>query len=412
MRLIISLVVLLIIFCSPQIQGQSLVFDQLSLLQGKKKVTIPFRYVNNFIILDVKIYGILPLHLIYDTGAEHIIIFKRQYTDLLKVPYDKRIPIMGSDLSREVYALISRNAVVEIAGLPASTADLLILEDDYFNLEELIGTSVDGLIGGDIFKNLIVRLDYKKSRLTLYDPSYFELPPGYETLPVNIKLNKPYVKAETSLQDGTLIEVELLVDTGAGVPVLLHTNSHPSLELPEHYIRGKLGMGLGGYLEGFVGRINKLTIAGIEFPGVITSFQDINPGFLDNSDRFRNGLLGNLLLSRFNVILHYNQDMIMLKPYRARQKPFQMDKSGLVIFAYGPEFNRFVIKDVIPESPAEAAGILPEDIIVRLQGIPAHYYTLEAVNAILQKKTGKRIRLVVRRNEMNILLEFHLRDLI
>ena len=60
--------------------------NQFNLLQGKKKVTIPFTYVNNFIILDVKIYGIIPLHLIFDTGAEHVIIFKRQYTNLIFFP--------------------------------------------------------------------------------------------------------------------------------------------------------------------------------------------------------------------------------------------------------------------------------------------------------------------------------------
>src|SRR5688572_19501101 len=75
--------------------GQALVFNQLDLLQGHKKITIPFNYVNNFIILDVKIFGSLPIHLIFDTGSEHVIIFKRQYTDLLQVPYDRRIPIMG-----------------------------------------------------------------------------------------------------------------------------------------------------------------------------------------------------------------------------------------------------------------------------------------------------------------------------
>ena len=99
-------------------------FTQQDLLQGSKKVTIPFRFVHNFIILEVHIFGGIPLNLIFDTGAEHVIIFKREFTDLLQVPYDKRVPIMGSDLSREIFALITRNVMLEIPGLAAKPYDL------------------------------------------------------------------------------------------------------------------------------------------------------------------------------------------------------------------------------------------------------------------------------------------------
>jgi len=406
------IIILFILMTGWRMDAQSVVFDQLDLLQGNKKVTIPFSYVNNFIILDVKIFGSIPVHLIFDTGAEHVILFKRQYTDLLGVTYDKRIPIMGSDLSSPIYALITRNAMMEVSGLPAKPYDFLILEEDYFNLEEIVGTTIDGLIGGSVFKNLIIHLDYRTLRLTLYDPNFFAVPDGYDLLPVKIKINKPYLNAEASLQDGTLVHVDLLVDTGAGVPLLLHTNSHPSLKLPDRYIRGKLGMGLGGYLEGFIGRINNLSFGDLEFPGIVTNFQDIKTEFLDNQDRFRNGIIGNQLLSRFSIFFDYNKGLMMVRPYRIRQKPFQMDKSGMVIFAYGLQFNQFIVKDVIPGSPALESDIRPEDLIIKLQGLPSSYYTLAGINSLLQKKAGKKIRLVLKREGKTIRKELILRDLV
>lgn len=393
-------------------KSQAVVFSHLDLLQGEKKVTIPFKFVNNFIILDCRIFGSIPVNLIFDTGAEHVIIFKRQYTDLLQVPYDKRIPIVGSDLSRQIYALITRNAVIEVGALPSTPHDFLILEEDYFNLEEIIGSKVDGLIGGGFFRNLIIQIDYRTLRMTLHDPAYFTAPDGYTVLPIKIKINKPYIDAEASLQDGSRVVVDLLLDTGAGVPLLLHTNSHPSLKLPEHYIRGKLGMGLGGYLEGYIGRIQTLKIGDIQFPGIITSFQDIKEEYLLNKDRFRNGIIGNQLLSRFNVFFDYNRHQLIVKPYRSRQKPFPMDKSGLIIFAFGVEFNSFIVKDIIPNSPAQEAGILPNDLLLKIQGLPSKYYTLTNLNSLLQKKAGKRIRLVLSRQGQKIKSEFFLRDLI
>lgn len=98
--------------------SQTSFYNQMDLLQGKRKAVIPFKYVHNFIVVEARIYGILPLQFIFDTGAEHVILFKKEYTDLLQVPYDKRIPILGSDLSQEVYALIARNGVIEVNGLP------------------------------------------------------------------------------------------------------------------------------------------------------------------------------------------------------------------------------------------------------------------------------------------------------
>jgi hypothetical protein len=407
-----GLFLLLLILGTVGLSAQPAYFNQLDLLQGKKKAVIPFRYVHNFIIIDARIFGIMPAQFIFDTGAEHIILFKRQYTDILQIPYDKRIPIMGSDLSRQVYALIARNGLIEIQGLPARPSDMLILEEDYFDLDEMIGIPVAGLIGGGFFKNLIIQIDYKRNCIVLMDPGEFEPPADHVSLPITIKTNKPYVNAEAQLLDGTFVQVDLLLDTGAGVPLLLHNNSHPSLHLPEEYIRGKLGMGLGGYLEGYIGRIGKLSFGEIDFQSILTSFQDIDEKWLMDQSRFRNGILGNQVLSRFSIYLDYVRGQLYLKPLRKRQEPFFMDRSGLVILAYGLEFNEFVVQDVLENSPAQEAGILPGDIVLKIQGIPGHYFTLNGITGFLQKKPGKKIRMVLKRGDEVIRKEFVLRDLI
>jgi len=392
--------------------AQPAVFDPLDLLQGRKKVTIPFKYVNNFILLDVRIYGILPVQLIFDTGAEHIILFKRQYTELLQVEYDRRMRVMGSDLSREIYALITRNGLVEVDGLAARPYDMLVLEEDYFNLDEMLGTPVAGLLGGGFFKDLVIQIDYRKRKLTLIDPRHFAPPEDHLALPITVRTQKPYVTAEAGLQDGSVLAVDLLVDTGAGVPVLLHNNTDASLHLPDSYIRGRLGIGLGGYVEGYIGRLRNFRVGSVDFPGILASFQDLPEHWLADSERFRNGIIGNELLARFSVYFDYNREQLYLKPYKHRQRPFQMDRSGMMIFAYGMDFDKFVVQDLIEGSPAQDAGILPGDILHRIQGLNASELKLDGILEILQKKPGKVIRLEVLRNNLLLKKRFVLRDLI
>lgn len=409
---ILLTVAMLCLLIPTTLRCQGSYSNNLELLQGKKKVTIPFRFIHNFIVLDVQLFGLLPAELIFDTGAEHIILFKREYTDLLGIVYDKRIPVMGSDLSRQIYALIARNGMIRVRELPAKSADLLVLEDDYFHLDEMIGAPIAGLVGGGFFKNLVIEIDYKKNCLTLYDPASFKAPEDYISIPIKIKTNKPYVNAEASLLNGEVVQVDLLLDTGAGIPLLLHNNSHPSLALPSEYIRGRLGMGLGGFLEGYIGRIEKLKVGSLEFPMVLTSFQDIDEEWLNDQNRFRNGIVGNQLLSRFHVILDYVNGQMYLKPYKAKQKPFEMDRSGLTVLAYGLELNEFVIRDVLENSPADGAGLQHGDVIVKLQGFPSRYYTLTGISEVLQRKPGKKINLVIKRGEVILHKSFVLKDLI
>lgn len=406
------LIIMLITPLAGEVEAQASYVDQISLLDGKKKAVIPFRYVHNFIIIDVRLYGVVPVQFIFDTGAEHVILFKREYTDMLSEPYDQRVPILGSDMSREVWALIMRNVMLEIKGLKPKPFDVLVLEENYFNLDEMIGIPVCGLIGGGFFKQMVVNIDYKKQKIVIYDPREFETPKGVTTVPIGIKSNKPYVLGEATLQDQTKVELELLVDTGAGVPVLLHNNSHPSLHLPDEFIKGKLGMGLGGYLEGHIGRIKNMRIGDLDFPSVLVSFQDVDTSWLEDRNKFRNGIIGNDFLSRFNTWFSYMDGKMHLKPYKSKPEPFSMDRSGLVIFAYGESFNQFVVKDVLEGSPAEKAGFQVNDVLLKVSGASSSLFTLDGINKVLQKKAGKKIRFKLRRGDQEIKKQIVLEDLI
>ena len=76
---------------------------------GVKQVEMPFEYDNNFIVVDVLMNGLVPLKFIFDTGAEHTILTRREITDVLGVPYRRRFTVLGADMKTELHAYLVRN---------------------------------------------------------------------------------------------------------------------------------------------------------------------------------------------------------------------------------------------------------------------------------------------------------------
>lgn len=384
-----------------------------SVFRNVKKVEIPFEYENNFIIVKVMFNDIFPLKFIFDTGAEHTILTQREITDLLQINYERRFVLVGSDMSTELYAYLARGVKLTIHNMVATNRSILVLDEDYFRFEEYGGINVHGILGADLFRRFIVKINYRRKIITLYDPATFNPPRGKASeFPLELHRNKPYLVAHTSLNKNSNIQAKYLVDTGASISLLLYTNSHPAFNLPPKYVRSKIGMGLGGFLQGFMGRVDQINIGEHHLDGVITNFQELSPevdtAFLNK----RNGIIGNQILDRFIVTIDYIKGKLYLEPDKSFRRKFQYDKSGLILAASGVNLNVFTVVDLIENSPAAEAGIQVGDEIKKVNGFPTTFMHLVDLSKRFQKKAGKKIRLVVKRGEQRLTTRFQLRELI
>ncbi len=390
-------------------------FQVLQMKDDKKQVEIPFSFVNNFIIIDVVFNKMLPLKFIFDTGAEYSILNKREVAEAMRIPYEKEFRVLGSDMSTELVAYLIRNNHIDMYDMVAPSADMLVLEDDYFRFEEFCGMQIHGILGANFFKHYVVFIDYDRNILTFRHPNHFDATShtkGYQQLPVRTYKNKFYIHTHVQVDPDTILQLSLLMDTGASITTLLHTHTHAKLKPPDNTIEGNIAMGLGGYLKGFLGRIHRLELGTFSFSNIITSFQEITSQ-QDTSQLFgRNGIIGNVLLSRFDIILDYPRARMYLKPKKNYNKGFKFDRSGLGIIASGPNLNRYEISHVITNSPAAEAGLQEGDVITRLNFFNSSFYSLSDIIRILQKREGKKIKMVVRRNGEKLTFRFQLRNLI
>jgi len=372
------------------------VFD---FLEGKDKVSIPFEFKHNFLLIEVRFQNVVPLTLMFDTGAEHTILFDKVYTELFNIPYDRKIKIYGADLSKQLFANVARNVRMAIGGIANIPRDIVVLDEDYYHLKEITGINIDGIISPSFFNNMVIKIDFKKNLITLYNPVAFKAPKTFEESEVEFFKRKPYINTTAKLQDGTTLNLKLLIDSGAALPLLLHANSHSSLEIPENVISGKLGVGLGGAIEGFMGRIESLNFSKFKFSEIITSFQDLSDSKIAQNEINRNGLMGTQILSRFTVIFNPITEKVYFKPRKNLKKAFKFDKSGMIIYAFGPHLNDFIVQGIIPNSAAEMAGIKIGDKIKRVGIISTKLMKLGDLLVKFQKRPGKKVKLKIQRGE-------------
>lgn len=403
------LIIIFFLFQLP-LNGQ---FHVLDILGDEEEVKIPFEYEQGFIILKVYLSGVLPLNFIFDTGAENTVLFEREYADLLGITYDSQVNIIGSDRKTTTLGYISRRVDLGFVRGNDFTIDIIVLEKNNIDFKNIIGRNIDGLIGGNMLFGAILELDYKKQIITLRAAQTWTPPKSFHQEKLEIIKQRPYIKSTIKVNENSKeTDINLLLDTGAAIHVMIDEDSHPSLIMPDSLSDGRIGQGLGGNVGGFIGNINGISLMDTEFQNSSVYFQKADSILYETNSvtNYRNGLVGNIFLSRYKVIIDYAHQELYTKKIRKKNKPFRFNKSGLTIFAVGPYLDEFVVKHVVPGSAGDIAGIKAGDVIKNINNLPYQFISLANINQILSRKEGKIVKLKVQRNGKLLKKNFVLRN--
>jgi C-terminal processing protease CtpA/Prc len=195
--------------------------------------------------------------------------------------------------------------------------------------------------------------------------------------------------------------------------LILDSESSDNLHIPEKNIKSIIGRGLGGVINGRIGRIKSLHIGKYNLERVIANYPDPN-SYLDTlltkGTVERNGALGGEIMSRFKVIFDYPREKVYFRKNPSFRNKFNYNMSGLTIKAKGASLRTFEITNIRPNSPAEKSGLLAGDIISVINGLPANQLDLSSINGFFNTKPGKRISLDINRSGKVLKKEFRLED--
>lgn len=377
--------------------------------EDRRKVVVPFTKVNDLVVVPVSINGADPLNFLIDTGVKSNILFSKRIGDELGLVYSRKLNLIGADGKTVLTASVSINNHFDLEKIEGALQAILVLEDDFLELEKILGVPIYGIIGYEFFKFNPVKIDYGNRKISFYRPDALGWRPfGYRAVDLNIEDNKPYVQGEIRQLEGPVLKAKLLVDTGANHSLLLNRETSEDIVLPPVTVETDLGMSLGGNLHGFMGRVGRLKLGNLNFRQVLTSYPNKTEFFHIILETGRVGSLGSELLSRMKLILDYPRERMLFKKGSYFTEPFKYDMSGISVRLVSVDEPRVYVSQVREGSPAQRVGVQKFDEITSINKVPIEFWKLSDINELFRSEVGREITLELLREEGNELKELTL----
>lgn len=412
---------------------------------NKDRVQVTFKMINNLIVIPLEING-KKLSFILDTGVNKTILFNLTENDSVGLLNTTKVTLRGLGKGDAVKALVSKKNTFQIKNLISNDETIFVILKDYFDLSSKMGTTIHGIIGYNLLKDLIVKVNYKSKRIDFYNPKTFQYKKckKCETVPFTFYRNKPFINAKVNLDTlGTkFINVKLLVDSGGSDAMWLFEKSKKIIKTPKRFFNDLLGEGLSGPIFGNRSRIPEFKLGRFKIENPTVSFLDSASTHNAREYKARNGSIGGGILKRFKVWIDYPNKKFTFKKNGSFKNGFNYNMSGLDIVYNGEElvreeairnientFNQklnerhsvsfvrsysFIFKpsykvlNVVKNSPAYNAGILKDDIIISINGKAVHQFKIGEIIQKFQERDKKKIKMVVKRNGVKMKFEFRL----
>ncbi|MGJ8685002.1 MAG: PDZ domain-containing protein [Nonlabens sp.] len=420
----------LFLFASISMVAQS----NFELVKGNKE-TVSFQSSANLIIIPAFVNG-TQLNFIVDTGSARSLIYDIKGIDSLTIKKGRVLTYggLGSDNYFEAYYSPSNQLRIG-EHLVSDNAEILIMVNENFSDTNRLGIEINGVIGADLFKNLIVEIDYISEKMHFYRHT--------KKLPRRLRNanfqnfekinNKPYIKAIVG-NDGSQIETSLLVDSGSSDALLLRSIDSTLFNFPKKGFRDYLGYGLAGELFGRRSKVDRLSILDFDLKRSTVSFPDDSEKHSSSFNDNANGSIGGETLRRFDVILDYKNSRLSLYPNEAFEEGYYYNMAGLSLKLEGADLDvtvedgkwdgtqglykksegqvtlqksyitykmipKIIVASVTENSVAYLAGIREGDQIMKMNGRLGENLTITKASSFFYKNPYSNLKITYKRLE-------------
>ena len=275
-------------------------------------VTLPYRDVDGWVIVQASVNGSPPVDFVLDTGAS-----------LIALLIDEKSAALGIDVS-DAKRLGAEDDLAAPVGKPVSGLDIDLGPLRFLDQSALAipmesvmcfesGARRDppfrGVLGHELFHRYVVEINRDRAVVILHDPESWEYRGAGQIVEANIESRQPYLTVQVQPPQGDAYNARLHVDTGANIFLTLFPVTSDRIVVPEGGVESEACF-VGGRATYHSGTNVDLTFgagtvetAPVEYA---TGGEVIDSG--------QNGRLGAKFLERFNVVFDYSREQMILEP--------------------------------------------------------------------------------------------------
>lgn len=370
---------------------------------------LPFAYRTRHLWVRASVDGGPPQDFILDTGAS-VTVLDSTWAAANGIRTEGRMQASGAGASGGAsFAHLKRLAVngapsgddgIEVNDLQVAVMSVSPAFEPYF------WQPLAGVIGYDVLSRFVVTIDYDARVVELRDPATFRAEGRGAALPLVLRGPVPAVEATL---DGKYRGVFRL-DIGSSSTVDLHAPfvaKHGLAKKLRHGMR-VAGAGFGGTFESRLGRLKRMAIGPHAWKDPMVQLSFATEGAFASEDFAGN--IGNRLLERFRVTLDYDNRRLWLEPGARAGMRDSLSRAGIMI---GRVDGRFEVMSVLPGSPADRAGIGPEDELVSVDGRAIGDWPREQLEDLLDRgPEGRAVPVVIRDGDRTRTITLVLREVL
>jgi Aspartyl protease/PDZ domain len=309
--------------------------------------------------------------------------------------------------SSVIEAEVVRDVQISLPGLDLTHRNLVAIA--LKALEPRLGHEVDGIIGSRLFDDFVVVVDYEHRWVSIYSAPEYRPFEKSTAFPARVDEHGfQFIDATIALPGVEPVAGSFLIDGGANTYADIYKPFSDAHHIPPPTMKllDEPGTSTAGTTLSKDGRADLIGVGPYSIKKSPITFAQDTEGLMASKDCA--GLIGSECLERFTVALDNPGKRLWLTPNSNYAQPAEYDESGLRIRAEGPGFHKFVVGQILPQSPAADAGIELGDVIESIDNSSAEEMTLTEVREMFcHSETRYSIGIMRGNRHLRVALRMH-----
>ncbi len=315
---------------------------------------LPFEFVAGTRIFVWATINGRPVLAMLDSGASSTVLDRRFASSLDLSP---KGDLTGEGAGGSTQYSMVRGATVKLGDLSWNGDAVAI---DLSAVEKQVGHPLPVVLGGELFRDAVVDIDFKRRRIAFHNPSTYRAAPNARA--------GALTPAGEIQAISVLVEdrpAKLLFDLGnAGAVDLFPRFWEQSGFVGHRRMSTTFAGGVGGMSVQKVTMLRTVALGGATFRDLPSRLENRQSSLAARSGDL-DGNIGIGVLSRFHLVVDFPHHRVLFEPPVDVDTPFHVNHGGLTL---QPGSTGAEVLYVSPESPAAIAGIVVGDVIVAVNG--------------------------------------------